>query len=160
MSGKIDFDAKAAKAVEAMYQTPDVVGQRIAVLEALGLAAYERVLDIGSGPGLLAEDAAKMVGPEGRVLGVDVSDAMVTMARTRCAALPQAEFITCDATKLEAADGSFDAAVSTQVYEYVDDVDKALTELHRVLKPHGRAVILDTDWDSIVWHASDAELMK
>ena len=102
MSGKIDFDANAAKAVEAMYQTPDVVGQRIAVLDALGLAPYEHVMDIGSGPGLLAEDAAKMVGAEGRVLGVDVSDAMVTMARTRCAALPQAEFVNCDATKLEA----------------------------------------------------------
>ena len=148
MSGKIDFDANAAKAVEAMYQTPDVVGQRIAVLNALGLAPYEHVLDIGSGPGLLAEDAAKMVGAEGRVLGVDVSDAMVTMARTRCAALPQAEFIACDATKIGVPDGGFDAAVSTQVYEYVDDVDKALKELHRVLKPHGRAVILDTDWDS------------
>lgn len=160
MSGKIDFDANAAKAVEAMYQTPDVVGQRIAVLDALGLAPYEHVMDIGSGPGLLAEDAAKMVGAEGRVLGVDVSDAMVTMARTRCAALPQAEFVNCDATKLEAPDGSFDAAVSTQVYEYVDDVDRALKELHRVLKPHGRAVILDTDWDSIVWQTSDTDLMK
>ncbi len=160
MSGKIDFDAKAAKAVEAMYLTPDVVGQRVSVLDALGLAPYEHVLDIGSGPGLLAEDAAKMVGAEGRVVGVDASDAMVTMARTRCAALPQAEFLKCDATKLDVPDASFDAAVSTQVYEYVDDVDKALRELYRVLKPGGRAVILDTDWDSIVWHASDADLMK
>lgn len=160
MSGKIDFDANAAKAVEAMYQTPDVVGQRITTLDALRLAPYEHVIDIGSGPGLLAEEAAKIVGAEGRVLGVDVSDAMVMMARTRCAALPQAEFLTCDATQLDASDQSFDAAVSTQVYEYVDDVDAALKELHRVLKPHGRTVILDTDWDSIVWHASDADLMK
>jgi len=160
MSGKIDFDAGAAKAVEAMYQTPDVVGQRVIVLNALNLQPYERVLDIGSGPGLLAEDAAKMVGPEGHVVGVDVSEAMVTMARTRCAALPQAEFLSCDATKLSASDASFDAVVSTQVYEYVEDVDKALRELHRVLKPRGRAVILDTDWDSIVWHASDADLMR
>lgn len=160
MSGKLNFDAGAAKAMEAMYLTPDVVGQRVAVLDALCLQPYEHVLDIGSGPGLLAEDAAKMVGAEGRVMGVDASDAMVMMAGTRCAALPQAEFLACDATKLEAADDSFDAAVSTQVYEYVEDVDKALSELHRVLKPRGRAVILDTDWDSIVWHSSDGDLMR
>jgi len=160
MSGKLKFDAGAAKAMEAMYLTPDVVGQRVTVLNALGLQPYEHVLDIGSGPGLLAEDAAKMVGAEGRVLGIDASDAMVMMARTRCAALPQAEFLTCDATKLEALDTSFDAVVSTQVYEYVEDVDQALRELCRVLKPRGRAVILDTDWDSIVWHASDADLMR
>ena len=160
MSEKIDFDARAAKAVEAMYLTPDVVGQRVAVLSALDLKPGERVLDIGVGPGLLAEDAAKMVGAEGHVLGVDVSEAMITMARTRCAALPQAAFTVCDAAKLDASAETFDAAVSTQVYEYVDDVPKALGDLFRVLKPGGRALVLDTDWASVVWHSGDADLMR
>lgn len=46
-----------------------------------------------------------------------------------------------DAVRLPAADGAFDAAVSTQVYEYVADMPAALAELHRVLKPGGRIVI-------------------
>ena len=160
MVQKIEFDARAAKATEAMYQTPDVVGQRIAVLSALSLMPGERVLDIGVGPGLLAEDAAKMVGQQGSVVGIDISEAMVTMARTRCAALPQAEFSVADATKLDFPNDHFDVAVSTQVYEYVEDVPAALRELCRVMKPGARALILDTDWDSIVWHSSDRDLMR
>ncbi len=159
MSAKIDFDARTAKMVEAMYLTPDVVGQRVAILAALGLKPGEHLIDIGVGPGLLAEDASKMVGEEGRVVGIDVSEAMITMARTRCAALPQAEFFIADAVKLDLPDACFDAAVSTQVYEYVEDMGAALKELHRVVKPGGRVIILDTDWDSIVWHSSDPALM-
>src|SRR3981081_2280046 len=54
-----------------------------------------------------------------------------------------------DAVVLPFPDGSFDAAVSTQVYEYVADMPRALAELRRVLRPGGRAVVLDTDWDSL-----------
>ena len=54
-------------------------------------------------------------------------------------------------------DGAFDAAVSTQVYEYVADVPRALSELRRVLRLGGRALVLDTDWDSVVWHVADRQ---
>jgi SAM-dependent methyltransferase len=60
-----------------------------------------------------------------------------------------------DATSLPFPDASFDAAVSTQVYEYVADMPAALAEARRVLAPGGRLLILDTDWDSIVWRSSD-----
>jgi len=47
--------------------------------------------------------------------------------------------------------------VSTQVYEYVPDIETAMAEVHRVLVPGGRVLILDTDWDSVVWHTSDRD---
>jgi SAM-dependent methyltransferase len=68
--------------------------------------------------------------------------------------------VKADATALPFPDATFDAAASIQVYEYVADLSTALAELHRVLRPGGRALILDTDWDSIVWHATDTNRMR
>jgi SAM-dependent methyltransferase len=88
---------------------------------------------------------------------------MLTLARTYCANLPIAQWVTfqqAEATRLPFADATFDVAVSTQVYEYVNDLTTALAELQRVLRPRGRALILDTDWDSIVWHSTDRARME
>ena len=155
----LDFDARAAKAVEAMYLTPDVVAQRAKVLDMLAPQPGERILDLGAGPGLLAFDLARLVGETGRLVALDNAPAMLTMARTRLAALPQAECVEGDAAAPDFPEASFDAAVSTQVHEYIADMDGALGGLHRVLKPGGRALLLDTDWRSIVWHSSDEARM-
>jgi arsenite methyltransferase len=50
--------------------------------------------------------------------------------------------------------------VATQVYEYIADLPRALSEVRRVLRERGRLLILDTDWDSIVLNCRDRELMK
>lgn len=155
----IDFDEEMSRSIEALYLTPEVMAQRGRVMHALQLTTGERVLDIGAGPGLLAHDIAAVVGPEGLVCGIDASEAMVAMSRRRCADQPWTEFRTADATKLPFADGIFDAAASTQVYEYVPNVPAALTELYRVLRRGGRAAILDTDYGSLVIHSEDTVRM-
>ena len=81
MSGRLEFDEETSRRVEAVFLTPDVVAQRCQVLKALELTAGERVLDIGSGPGLLAHEMAAAVGPEGRVCGVDISEPMLAIAK-------------------------------------------------------------------------------
>ena len=120
------------------------------------------MLDIGSGPGLLAHEMAADVGPGGSVDGVDPSDSMLAIARRREPAAGAATVTLApgDAGMLEFADGRFDALTATQVYEYVADLPAALAEARRVLRPGGRLLILDTDWDSIVWHSSDRERMR
>jgi ubiquinone/menaquinone biosynthesis C-methylase UbiE len=62
--------------------------------------------------------------------------------------------------RLPFPDREFDAVISTQVLEYVREVDVALAEIHRVLRPAGRVVIVDTDWDSLVWHSPKPEAMS
>jgi ubiquinone/menaquinone biosynthesis C-methylase UbiE len=124
-------------------------------LKALALRRGERVLDIGSGPGLLACDMAASVGRDGRVCGIDISEDMLTMSRRRCADQPWTEFQRADATNLPYPDDSFDAAVSTQVYEYVVDIPVALAELYRVARPDGRVVVMDTDYGSLVIHTEN-----
>ena len=156
----IEFDEAAARGVERMYLTPDVVAQRVRFLEALALRPGERVLDVGIGPGLLAYDMARIVGESGLVAGVDLSEAMAEMSRKRCAEQPWTDFRLADATSLPFEDGGFDALVSTQVYEYVPDMDAALAEALRVLRPGGRLLILDTDWDSVVWNTREPARMR
>jgi SAM-dependent methyltransferase len=158
----LQFDEDASRRVEAMYMTPDVVEQRGAVRAALALERGEHVLDIGSGPGLLACEMAAEVGTLGSIEGVDPSESMLALARGRGSTEDAAgiRFVAGDACALPFVSERFDAAVATQVYEYVQDVPAALAEAFRVLRPGGRLVVLDTDWESIVWHSGDAERMR
>jgi SAM-dependent methyltransferase len=55
---------------------------------------------------------------------------------------------------------SFDIALATQVYEYVEAIDAALIELARVIRPGGRVLLVDTDWESSVWASSDDARMR
>ena len=160
MSTSLQFDKDASDRLVAMYVTPDLVSQRNQVLQAFSLHPGDHVLDIGSGPGFLASAMGEAVGPSGWVCGVDVSEPLLAVAKKYCAHQSQIEFRQGDATKLPFPDHQFDAAVSAQVLEYVSDIKTALTEIYRVLRPAGQVVILDTDWDSIVWHTTNRGRMN
>ena len=157
MPSMLDFDEENARRLEAVYTTPDIVEQRRAIRAALSLRPGERVLDIGSGPGFLAAEMATEVGLDGRVHGVDPNESMLAIAHRRGAPV---EYRTGEALALPFPDEHFDAAACTQVYEYVEDIMAALAEARRVLRTGGRLLVLDTDWDSIVWHSSDRERMQ
>jgi len=158
----MEFDEAASRRLLRTYTTPDIVRQRRIVLEALAPGQGARVLDIGSGPGLMAAELAAAVGPDGRVDGIDVSDSMLAIAneQQRTGTSAPITFTAAAATDLPFADESFDVVVSTQVYEYVSDIPLALAQARRVLRPGGRIVILDTDWDSIVWRSRDRGRMQ
>lgn len=156
----LQFDETGARRTEETYASPDVEAQRKEVLALLAPQPGERVLDVGSGPGFLTALIAEAVGPTGAVHGVDPSSAMNGLAAARADGMPWVHIDEGDAVALPYSDGVFDAAVSTQVYEYVADISGALRELRRVLRPGGRALILDTDADSLVWHTADRELHR
>jgi ubiquinone/menaquinone biosynthesis C-methylase UbiE len=154
-SSTLAFDTATARRIEANYLTPEVVAQRHEIMRRLGLEPGEHVIDIGFGPGLLTQEMATAVGSGGRVVGIDLSNEMLAMARVRCAGQPWVELDQADAVTLPFSAATFDAAVAAQVYEYVGDLARALAEAKRVLRRGGRLLVLDTDWDSIVWNTSD-----
>jgi len=158
----MEFDEAASRRLLRTYTTADISQQRRIVLEAISPERGERVLDIGSGPGLMAAELAAAVGPEGRVDGIDLSDSMIAIAKEQQHASSSAPvtFTRGEALALPFAEETFDVVVSTQVYEYVSDIPLALEQARRVLRPGGRIVILDTDWDSIVWRSSDRGRME
>jgi arsenite methyltransferase len=160
MTAMIDFDAEMSRRVEAIYTTRDVVEQRHAVRQRLALRSGERVLDIGVGPGFLAAEMALDVGAGGRVCGIDPSDNMLAIARNRAGqgGAPM-ELQPGEANNIPYPDSSFDVVTATQVLEYVQDLPGALAEIRRVLRPGGRILFLDTDWDSVVWHTTDRARM-
>jgi arsenite methyltransferase len=143
-----------------MYMTPDVVEQRKQILQALNLHSGDRVLDVGSGPGFLASAIGEAVGSSGWVCGIDISEPLLAVAKAHCTHQSWVEFHLADAAKLPFPDSHFDIVVSTQVLEYLPDVDATLTEIYRVLRVGGSVVILDTDWDSLVWHTNDRTRMN
>jgi ubiquinone/menaquinone biosynthesis C-methylase UbiE len=156
----LEYNEEASQQLLAVYITPDVVAQRNDFLNELNIKSGERVLDVGSGPGFLVRAISEKVGESGSVCGVDVSEFLLNVARARTTDQTGIEFVYGDATKLPYPDEDFDTVVCTQVLEYVPDVDAALAEFHRVVKKGGRIALLDTDWDSIVWHSSNRVRMN
>jgi arsenite methyltransferase len=109
------------------------------------LAAGERVLDLGSGAGTDSLIAAQMVGPEGRVTGIDMTPQMLAKARAAASemGLANADFVEGEAEKLPFPDGSFDVVISNGVIDLIPDKDAVFAELNRVLAPGGRLQIAD-----------------
>lgn len=151
------YDKAMALQQEKTARTADMADQRQLLFRLLALKAGEDFLEVGSGNGIFVREAMPLLGATARVVGVDTSPDMVALSKAIC---PDATFMEGSATDLPVDDGAFDVAMMAQVLCFVDDVDGALRELYRVLKPGGRIVLLDTHWDSLVWAIPDPDLRQ
>ncbi|QOJ36037.1 MAG: methyltransferase domain-containing protein [Nitrospira sp.] len=98
-----------------------------------------RVLDLGSGTGYPALLAGEVVGPEGSLVGIDLADSMLEVARRKAKerGLTHVTFRTGDVTALPFEGGSFDAVISRFCLMFLPEIPKAIAEIVRVLKPGG-----------------------
>ena len=106
------------------------------------------VLDLGSGAGFDALLAAQKVGPTGRVVGVDMTNAMLEKARANAASagFSNVEFRKGDIESLPIDDGLFDVVISNCVLNLCPDKDRALRQIYRALKPGGKLAVSDMAW--------------
>ena len=112
--------------------------ERAADLASLGPGA--RALDVACGTGDLAVELTRRVGPSGKVVGVDFSEAMLERARRKSAVV---EWEWANALELPYPDGGFDAATVGFGARNFSDLDRGLAEMVRVVRPGGRVVVLE-----------------
>ncbi len=154
------FDAKTLEMLDASYRGADITRRRLESFSALAPRTGERVLDLGCGQGLMTDALAQAVGGAGAVIGIDPSAEMRREAEVRCAGFPQVSILDGAAGSLPVEDGSLDAAVALQVFEYLDDIPGALADLRRALRPGARLVIGDMQWSTLSWASDDPERME
>jgi len=127
---------------------------RARTLDVAGVAADQRVLDVGCGTGTLALAARERVGVNGTVHGVDASPEMIARAAIKAgrSGLP-ATFGVAAAQALPFADGSFDVVLCSLAFHHLPREARgpALTEMRRVLKPGGRAVLIEFNGEKGLW---------
>ena len=105
----------------------------------------EMILDIGCGSGVDTIFAAKMTGPTGKVVGIDLMPKMLLRAKENLtlANLDNVTYEEASAERLSFPDKNFDVVISNGAFNLVPDKAKALSEVFRVIKPGGRLMIAD-----------------
>ena len=134
---------------EELANVPEAAAESFAGVAnpwAMGrLTRGERVLDLGSGAGTDSLIAAQMVGEQGHVTGIDMTQEMLAKARAAAAEMEatNVEFVEGEAERLPFPDASFDVVISNGVIDLVPDKDAVFAELFRALAPGGRIQVAD-----------------
>src|ERR1700740_646247 len=156
----LSFAGDIARLQRAITESHDLVVRRGVVLEPLNLRTGERVLELGGGGGYYTQEAARFVGPTGRVCAIDISPDQIAAAQARCAEFVWVECRKADIAAPPYGNAEFDVVFAVQALEYLADLDGALRHIHRMLRPGGRLIVVATNWSSAVWHSENVRLMQ
>ena len=152
-----------AARLERRAKADDEVAARNAYLGLLDIRPGERVLDVGCGSGVVTREIARRVGPSGRVVGLDPSPALLTVARELAqeAGLTDClEFREGNALRLPFPDPSFDVVVCVTVLSHVPNGEAAIPGFVRALRPGGRLGVFDLDTDMTAFTHPDRALTR
>jgi SAM-dependent methyltransferase len=140
---KLGYDADELDALPSeVTESFSGVGDPLALGD---LTAGQTVLDLGCGAGLDSILAARRVGPTGKVIGVDMTEAMLDKAQRNAAAvgISNIEWHLADAENLPVTNATIDVVITNGVFNLCPDKPRVLAELHRVLRPGGRLQMAD-----------------
>jgi len=127
----------------------------------LGIRPGASVLEIGCGNGVDATILAGMAGPDGQVVGIDVSTTMLAAARTRCGTAPGSPgYLLCDAGALAFPEGTFTAVRADRVIQHTKDPSAVVREMARVTRCGGTVVAFEPDWETFVLSPGERETTR
>ncbi len=154
----MEFDKDVGRLQRLMAASNAGINRRQAILETLSINSGDRIIDVGCGAGQLLGHLAKAVGEHGEVIGLDPSADQLAQAKSSCNDFSNVTFFEKGADETGLPDDSCDAATSTQALEYIPDVDAALAEITRVLKPGASLVNVSILWDHFRFYGADTQL--
>ena len=154
----MDFSGDIGHWQRRIAEGPEGTKRRLAILDALEIAPGQAILEIGCGGGALTREIGIAVGSEGRAVGLDLNSEQLAAAESLCGDLDVAELVKGDATELPLEDDNFDGFVAVNTLEYIPEVEAALAEAHRVLKPGARLAAISVLWDLWQYHGAEPEL--
>lgn len=128
--------------------------------DQLRLSSGHSVLDVGCGTGEDVVAMASMVAPGGHAFGLDASEAMVSEAVRRHHQVENASFRQGDAQRLPFDAETFDACRCERTLQHVDDPDRAVSEIARILKPGGRIALIEPDWEGLLIAGPEPQLSR
>ena len=147
--------------MDEAQKPPAIQASKRLMLERIALTPGAAVLDVGCGPGTDVFDMVELVGPTGRLVGIDASEVMLAEARRRATEFDvPITFEVGDVQALPFSDDTFDVCRAERLLEHVSDPERALTEMVRVTRPGGRIVAFDFDWDTLIIDNPDKETTR
>jgi ubiquinone/menaquinone biosynthesis C-methylase UbiE len=141
MTTRKTFFNKVAKTWDKNYRTKELLTFLEDFVPRFGLKPKERTLDVGTGTGILIPFLLKAVGSSGHITAVDFAENMVEICRSKYAHFPNVSISRQEVEALELPAESFDAVVCFGVFPHIENKERALFQMNRVLKTGGKLII-------------------
>jgi len=141
MTNRREFFNKAAETWDKRFESTELANFLSQLVPKFNLKSGQRVLDVGTGTGLLIPFLVKAVGPTGHVTAVDYAEKMVEICKTKYAGISNVSISVKRVENLDFPSKSFDAVTCFGLFPHLEKKEVALTQLNRVLKPGGKLII-------------------
>ena len=146
--------SKMARCLAYMDGLPAFQQYKTTILEMMKPQRDSVVADLGCGLGFDVRRLSRLVGPEGRAIGVDASLTLLESARAASEGFPAVEFVQADIQQLPFASGFLHSCKVDRTLQHVERPQAVLSEIFRTMRPDGRVVCADPDWGTFAIEAS------
>ena len=142
MSNRREFFNTAAVTWDEQYQNQELTDFLSKLVPTFPLKRGQRVLDVGTGTGILIPFLVEAVGSTGHVTAIDFAEKMVEACKAKYVGLPNVNIVVQQVENLDFPSETFDAVTCFGLFPHLENKQKALNQMNRVLKPSGKLIIV------------------